>query len=361
MVNVITVIIAIIITLNNMLSFCLFLDYLNVLYFKKYTQIYSYKITNLFYTISIVLSYIGITIIFVYFIRLLSLGYLLDLKVLYFKLCLFFSMYIKPLDFTSKIYLFGFCCILALGALLMFNLYHKYVKKEMMKIYIYIDGYRYYCFENESALGKRLSEIFSKIKSGCLKRYPDIFSAFIYKSKIPKIFSQYFYGDPYRIRRHHLAMFIQISPLFVILYDCIFNNFVITHFYYYMVIFFPVMVLKRLDKLLNTLIYSGVLWCIYYDPEKNHKFVVAVTTLQKEFLDLIIKRGEIPTEFILDSNDVNALWELKYILQDPEKHIYVNMFGNYLRVDIENNKIYEITEDDNGNNIYTESFDYNLL
>ena len=65
--------------------------------------------------------------------------------------------------------------------------------------------------------------------------------------------------------------FIQISPIIIVIYDCIINNFIIIHVYYYLLIYTPIMLIKRITTVINNtnFPFTEILWDIYYKKDKR--------------------------------------------------------------------------------------------
>ncbi len=364
--NYIFIIIALIISTVSVFNIFFLCNYINILYFEKNTNIYAYKITNMAYTLGIILSYIGVFVVLIYYLRLLNLGYFLDLKIVYLQIKVLWTLYFIPLSVTSKLYLTGLCLIISMFFLVMFKLFHKHILKEIMKLFVYIDGNP--LDHNGKDFYWRLWHL--KITDHFKYFEKDILSLLFNSYVLYKIM-YYMHGpfssikdikifNKYAKYEEYITIFIQFSPFVVICYDCIFNNFVIIHFYYYMVVYIPIMLYKRLGKIIGTYTISKTLWYIYYDPDKNNKYIV--DNIQKMFIELVI-RGDlkIPVEFIMEATDTEILYHIQYRPRDTEQNIYWNNYGDYLRLD--GGKIYEIISDDtyDGADIYKELNDYYIL
>ena len=141
MVDFILLLITILITTTSLLSFILLCDTINVKHFEKTTKAYSLKITNWFYTLFIFIFYTVILVCFLYYLRVLHLGNVLDLKILYTQLQTFKTLYFTPLDLFSKYYIVVLCIIIIMFVFLCYIIFYRLISREMFKILVYIDGY----------------------------------------------------------------------------------------------------------------------------------------------------------------------------------------------------------------------------
>lgn len=131
--------------------------------------------------------------------------------------------------------------------------------------------------------------------------------------------------------------FIIVSPLIFILYDCIFNHWILIYTYYYLLLYIPLMLFKRITTHMGSeaAYIRDLLWHIYYEKDKNF-------TQFEGILDIYLLNG------LRRVSDIDIGFEmyLKYItlfvIHNPERNTYINDEGTYLT--LRDNKVYEEIE-----------------
>jgi len=138
-------------------------------------------------------------------------------------------------------------------------------------------------------------------------------------------------------RKQRFGKIILISPLIFILYDCIFNHWILIYTYYYLLLYIPLMLFKRITTHMGSeaAYIRDLLWHIYYEKDKNF-------TQFEGILDIYLLNG------LRRVSDIDIGFEmyLKYItlfvIHNPERNTYINDEGTYLT--LRDNKVYEEIE-----------------
>lgn len=322
-----------------------------------------YKIKSMSLNILIVSAYILFYVVLLYCVRLYNIGQKLDLKVIYIMFKIYWS--IMP-NILIKIYLIF---LLILFTIFLFTVIIKIQKlciKQMFILYIYVThkynlniisfGNKY---QNTYGLNflLKISSFFSWINNNDIVSYTigTVLERIYFKKnnkKLKMLSNILLYNDIYK-------RIIVISPLFVIAYDCLFNNFVLQTFYYYMLFFVPLMLVKRITYAINKTNDSitEILWNIYYNKDPQKKYIASPE--EKEIIDIFVQSNLIMIpEFSLSMVEFNLKFTITYRLIDQEENIYMNNEGIYIK--IIDNILYEVVEDEEGNPILKPS-DYVLL
>lgn len=143
----------------------------------------------------------------------------------------------------------------------------------------------------------------------------------------------------------HYTKFIIFSPIIVILYDCLFHNFIISHIYTYLLIYIPVMLWRRITMCLFTDAHyiCELLWNIYY---KKETCIYAILPVYKELLNMYICSG-----LRHDSGDLDFAVEqsisadLSFILDNEAHNLYCNADGVFLKRTADN-KLFRKIDDE---------------
>ena len=332
---------------------------------KRTANITQYKINKFPLTVSIVSVYIAGVIGLLYILRVFNIYRAVDLKELYllFKELLTIFSY---LPFLVSLYLVSFCLLLILLILLLFLINIKYCIHQVFILYIY-----YYHSYNRKLANQNLfpkvpfERLYSTIRmysdqdiiTFFIDRRMDQLMSLLYgqsiNSKHPpycidlRKFSKY---HPYFIfnsciHTRTYRFLIMISPLYFIIYDCIFNDFVIHHVFYYMILYAPVILLRRVTTVLSTIAsyICQSLWKIYYSKEKA---IYAISPTFKIVLDSYLLSG-------LRLNVALGIDMELYIFQTisflPYKdNTFMNNEGICLQLTADN-RAFEEKEDEDGN------------
>ena len=329
-------------------------------------DLYKYKINNSFITFSIIILYISIFIIFFYCLRLYNIGHYLDLKQLYISIKIILNTFFVPLQILHKLIILFYFIIIVLFILILMLSMIKKAQAEIFNFYIYVKGYpltgnifnlrfkllnKLTKFLDSDIISYSLHHFIEKIslKYKNVKKYPEHYDYF--GCNINNVLV---YNKKYKL-------FVQFSPIFFLLYDSLFNNWILIHFYYYMLIFTPIILFRNITTAMVKTNggFVDILWQIYYTKD-NHICYIA-NKEQREIINIFLRAnvGYVHELSIDNMLEFCLLGSLTYHLQDSKNNIYWNNDANYLK--IEKNKIYEIVEDENGNNIYIESKDYVIL
>jgi len=301
-----------------------------------------------------------------YYLRINHFGKFLDLKELYYTLTFYNTLFIKPLSLLQKSYIFSLGLLFLVLFLLLFRSIITKAKLEIFKLYLFI--------VSKPRSGLSLIRA-SKIKDFFIKfRNLDFLSYYIFKYiiKMLDILPQkelkkkvmdnlkFFYYNK-TISKEIYNIVIKITPLFFVIYDCIYNDFIIIHVYYYLLIYIPLMLFLTITKAMAETNegFTDILWQIYYNNNDNNIKYIA----NKNELELIHAFLRVNVSYIidlcLDMVEFSLQYAITYHLQDPINNIYINNNCIYLKID--SNKIFIVTEDEHGNAIFTETQDYILL
>jgi len=357
---------------NLFIIFCITLVILIYIFINIYIRfinnvtLYKYKIDSFIFNIIIISIYISTFIILFYISRLYNLGKLLDLKILYKDATTIWTTFTTPLPLIAKFFLITCYILLLILLLLLFSLINKKIMLEIFKLYLFtiLDPSKYsrgyeiqrFCFKFHK--NDLVTHSLIKMEKYLLHLY------FTRQNKrMPMFYAEipWYLNPMYKLSNSkYYSLFVQTTPMFVIIYDCIFNNFIITHVYYFLLFYTPLILLKKITFTVSKTYDSmaHILWRIYYD--KTPDIIFIANKEEKELIDISLKAnvGYIPglalsmVGFFLEKT-------ITYHLKDQENNIYWNFDGNYLRVI--NNKIYEIIEDDEGNETYKETHKYVIL
>lgn len=323
----------------------------------NFINLYKYKINSFVLNIIIIILYISIFIIFFYILRLYNIGNYLDLKMLYLNITLIWSTFMTPLNILPKCLLISYIIILTGLVMILLISIIKKALIELFKFYIYI--------QLNPVRQKKIKGLgpFWSLRDNDIISYTfhTIINKILLKYKNKDFYqknSNYFFNILVNNKKYQL--FIQFTPFLVVLYDFIFNNFVIIHFYYYMLIYIPIMLFRRITAAITNTNegFARILWQIYYNKEKDIYYIASKE--EKEIIDILLKANVgYVTEFLLEMVEFYLQGSITYRLKDAEKNIYWNNDGNCLQI-IEN-KIFEVIEDDEGNKIFKETQEWKFL
>ncbi len=312
---------------------------------KKLTQkskdIFQYKVISFIKSWSISLAYVGFFIIVLYGLRIYNIPRSIDLKEIitnmHVPLQYLFNNILLTLNFSitvvslTVLILSAFINVYKVAISHIFNLYlyywYSYKNRKLnivhKKIYMPLQTLGSTYIISACILG-----IFFKIYRWCNNyvllpydyKYPWYrVDAFLYKtiSRIVynRVYSKYFFI---------------CTPLFFILYDCFFNNFIIMTVFYYMLIYIPVVLLKRITtKLFSESTYiCELVWDICYLDEDC---IYAISQKDLNLLHLYVYTLEMDTDLGLEAELylVNVI-RFSYDLEDNIT-TYYNTLGNTLR------------------------------
>lgn len=325
--------------------------------------LYKYKINAFLVTITVIIFYNLIFVILVFVLRLYNIGKYLDLKIVFFNITIIWNTVISTLDAIMILLLslyvitLGFLIVILIKALL------NKASLEIYKLYIYIT-FNPIRRNNIISLGP-----FWSLRDNDIISYTfhNIIEKIVLKNKNIYTKQDNYFGQNVvniLVNNKKYQLFIQSSPLYFILYDCIFNDFVIIHFYYYMLIYTPIMLFKRITAAItktNTG-FANILWDLYYNNDKKICFIA--NKEEKEIIDILTKANlGYVDEFLLSMVEFHLKNSITYRCIDEKECLYVNncWVGNSTYLQIKNKKIFVIIEDDEGNESYKETQEYMFL
>jgi hypothetical protein len=306
----------------------------------KYTDLYQYKVTNLYISIFWASLYILIFILFFYILRVYNVNTAVDLCEVYFSICKGYHWFMAlPLGLVWRIYfilLFIFFVILCL--LLMQNFY-KYMLYHIFLLYFY-----FYEEKNSHISHHYLYRFLGNIRDIGQKNI--IIYYFIYLlNKTSKRFlkkgERYHELNKYNIFRiiwrilfsRKLETLIALSPLFFVIYDCIFNHFIITHVFYYLLIYIPMMIFKRVTTCMGT----SAPYVVYLLQN-----IYALSPTDKKVLDIYLLNG-LRFEVEIDLDVTISLYNVaRFFKIDINRNAYMNNVGEYII--IKDNKVFRELE-----------------
>jgi len=344
----------------------------------KNTDIFQYKFTNKSaekYSYTIAFMYIISYFLGLYILRIYNIGQSLDLKVSFINLRLLFNQLIQ-LPLIKVI----FICIDIASLLIFFMLiliaFNKYCIHHVYKIYFH----RHHEYDPKTA---NSTEPYTKLQKFSNSFWftlgwygsTDIISYYIYKLSYK--FRQILYGENHRLldlkfynplrilsKIHSSKKYpivIKLSPLLVFIYDCIFNNFVIIHLYYYLLLYVPVMLLLRFTSFLSleASILCHMIWDMYYGENvdmNNNPTIYAISKKDKIVLDYYVSNKFSNSDHISELFDVGAQIHL-FAAMDFSVGID-DTFSNDegACVIFIGNKLLQELADDNDNTVYGEEW-----
>lgn len=351
----------IIILKNIFIIVTLLLTSFTIIFYKRRVRnickYYKYKINNFFFTTAIALLYIFI--ILFYYIRLFNLGQQLDLKILLYNIILIWNTLITPLSLFTKISLIIFIFIFFTNISILFISLIKKATLEIFKLYIFIlkhiEDHDKYIYKATS-----IKRICLSIKDNDLISYNIYKILYILQKKISNEYVINFINEINKILIYSKTykLIINLLPLLVFIYDCIYNHFIIIHFYYYLLFFVPLMLIKRITKAIGTTndCFAEILWNIYY--LKNDNIIYVVSEEQRKIFNILFDSNiSYIQEFLLDMVEFHLKYSITYIKNGD---VYYN--NDNICLIFKDNKIFEYIEDDFGNPIIAEeSKNYSLL
>jgi hypothetical protein len=264
----------------------------------------------------------GFFVVFLYCLRIYNIANIVDLKVIV-KLFNNLTNLLSPFSLIFKSYLIIFCILIIINSLLILALVHKYFIHQLHILYIFlryntiernqnedyftgvfIDPFdldlisywikklnlyldqRFFYYSNNFSweLGPAYSD---SDKFNTYRKAWDLYTDYIKKRPWYHIHNLIF---RFFKNRYYRKIFIPFSPILVIIYDCIFNNFVLIHVYYYLLLYVPLMLWRRITIFISMENYniSEVFWDILY---KDENCFYALPINHKKLFDVYIANG----------------------------------------------------------------------
>jgi hypothetical protein len=146
--------------------------------------------------------------------------------------------------------------------------------------------------------------------------------------------------------RNIYNLFITLSPFLVIIYDCIFNNWVLYYVYYYLLFYIPIILLKRVTIFirLDPSYILDIIWDIYYKEKKNCIF--AISKKDSIIITSYLFSGLRVTPDHIDLQLSNIPFYLYNCISfercNEERNTYMNNEGIYLHMTKDNRVFLEI-------------------
>lgn len=256
----------------------------------------------------------------------------------------------------------AFCLILLVISVILFFFLafitcYKYYMLTFYRLYIYYDHLYEKMDRSQNVYYNWLHYKLEKLG------HIDLFSYIIFL--ISETFMEMFHGKkvnlrklskyhPYAILAHYIlnyksgyAFLIRISPIFFIIYDCIFNHFVINHFIYYFAFFYiPLFLLRRMTYCISIRdkSISSMLWLIYYSEEP---ILLAISSNYKLIVDSYLASGLQYNHSVDFDMAFSFSSMIRFRPSFIDKNSFSNDFGNCLR--LLDNQVYEVVEEKDGN------------
>lgn len=339
----------------SLLNYFLLLYTIFLYTFQKPKNIFQFKIIYFKLTIISVIIYILSFFIILYLWRLSSIQKLINLKEILDNLFRLHLIYCYHLPFTNQLYIFCIIILIFGFSFLSIIKLHNICQFHIYKLYFYIMGY-YYIHKH---IVQKIHDILGNLGSQDLITYT--IKKFLAKvvnfthnynvdwEKLPKY---HYYNIMFLLlcKQFKLVQFlITISPIFIIIYDCIFHSYYLIHLYPYLLIYTPVIILRKITKrvVANPInLMKTIHEILYNDQDKN--VLYAVSPKIKPILDDYITNG-FQTDLEIRSFDPTGIQFylsiiLRFDLNYPERNAYLNSEGICLHLTPENKVFEEIEE-----------------
>jgi hypothetical protein len=334
---------------------------------ERNTALYQYKINHFIWSHILFILPIVIFIGFFYLVWAYKIIFVFNLK----DLDIIIYAYNQLLFRDSLWFIYFLFLVILIFTTILFILlvmcFFKYYFSNCIKLFIY---YCYPCFFKEDLRGN-WHLVLSIIVRNLINKLPwlnlgsnDLFSNIIYRISCRLMLL--LYGKDFRsqLPRNHwhniLARFllnknrihpllITLSPLFFILYDCIFNDWVITHVFYYLIVYIPVILLRRFTTFYacNLQFLCEALWRIYYS-KRTLLFIISPEV--KSLLDNCLASG-LERDFDFDLNldiDERLYYEMLFFPFRGD-NIFCNNDNSITVILAGDHQVYEAILDDDFN------------
>lgn len=328
---------------------------INVLaYGYKSKDLFAYYVHNMRFSIFCASAYIVIFVIILYGLRVWNINRTLDLRVPYHAVISFLQL---PLVIIIPGLILGF--FILVNILLYIIRIQKYCLHHIYLIYIYIrynentpinDWFFYKIAEstNKDFISYYISKILFKIHNYVFQDRE--FGGFSWKdsrAKIPWYFLSLHVHKTITkiICNKYYKKFVTFSPLLVVFYDCFYNNFIIIHLYYYLLLYIPLMLWRRVTyRVFRDAVYICKSLCnIYY---KKETCIYAISADHKKVLDLYLISGlEINIDLDIEV-EISLANSLCFNPDIDERNVYCNNEGILLERTANNKLVRKITNED---------------
>jgi len=340
---------------------------------EKSTDLYQYKITSFSFTFICIVSYIILFVLIVYGLRIMYLSKTLDLKALYNTIYPLIFDFIKY-DFISKIYNIILILLILLLLLLILTNIQMLCYKEFFKLHLFLHNFR--VTKHDSFFKYKYTNVIDNW-GFYSSRTPDLITGYLMvllttlKLRIVKsvkikvtttekilyyiLGSQYYKGIRhiekkmiknfrgivfYIVTSKYYKWFFNLSPLFFLIYDCYYNNWVLIHIFYFMLVYGPLILIKRITNCTFFLQAFIIIFLqsFYYDKKE---YIKCIPKDFKTILDIYLLNG-------LKSNaykiDLSSIFDFSY----QKDFIFIIDNMNFL-------------QDDYAPNMYTSTGDVTII
>lgn len=327
---------------------------INVLaYGYKSKDLFAYYVHNMRFSIFCASAYILFFIIILYGLRLWNINRTLDLSVPYYAIISFFKL---PLVIVIPSLILGI--FIAINILLYIIRIQKYCLHHIYIIYIYIrynenTPATFWFFAKLEAPGDEdlisyyILKLFHNINRYIFQdRKFNGFSWYDSRAKIPWYFLFfYIYEILIKIFGKSYKRFMVISPLVVVFYDCFYNDFIIVHLYYYLLLYIPLMLWKRVTSCTrrDASYICRALYDIYY---KKETCIYAIRADHKKVLDLYLMSNLTLNIDLPHETEIYLANSLCFNPDTDEHNVYCNNEGILLERTANNKLIQKITNED---------------
>jgi hypothetical protein len=347
----------------------------------KSTNPFQFKINNFYFTIIISLLYIVIFTGFLYFWRIYNLNKYLDLKNLCNDLLQLYQIF-KQLTFVLQIDFLILVIGLISISLLLFLILQSFIFKEILKLYLYVTGasrgivykrkpeyilYREfvpYLRDIAYFLFGRFILYLREVNGDIIIHYLGKFAFKLYRKRYGDYIegseaTRSFLGKLARVilLRHNQKynILVAVSPLIIIAYDCIFNNWVLINLPKYMLVYVPIMLLKRTGRSLQR--GDFILDFLYEAFYTKDNKLYCIPLKFKEIFDTLILNDLLWLRGVYTVDLEFNLYLMRHFeLTDSANNEYTNEQGIRLKEE-SNGKFYQIETYYNENGDFIEFLD----
>jgi hypothetical protein len=313
----------------------------------KSNDIFQYKSNNIKLTIFLVILYILTFFILLYAWRVYNMDRILNLKRLFDDSHRLWLINISHIDL-----LFQYCFVLIIIFIFIILIilileFHKYFLLNIFKIYLY-----YYYLTEHNNYCQSLYNLFGRIGSTDIISHSLVKLAF--KTAKRPSSAQYKSLPPYHylkiisfiVYKNHgyVQKLITISPIIIVFYDILFNEYTLNILYKYLLMYIPLITLRRITHTAATdaSALMRILKTMYY--EKEHNVLYAIDKKNKELLDKFIMLRLRCDDIDFVDLQFHLASIIRFQLNDIEKNLYVNSEGTELKL-TSDYKVFKYTED----------------
>lgn len=323
---------------------------------KKPKEIIHYKSENILSSLIFTITYAKFFIIILYILRLYNIPRDVNLKYYYYcfkKTTLFFLI-----PFGIKACIIVILLLILIYIIFIFISFHKKIYKEIHKIFLYFI-YRDYLMMNRYT--KKIYKLLHQISTYDILQYSLDEITFLLANKINGKKHSFISLPPYHFRKVYSYVFqnkfyrriMDMSPVLVIIYDCIYNDFVLSHVFYYLLFYVPLKLIHRISTTVGSTSYyiTLLVWEVCYGKSK---VLYAISSKYKVILDDYLASGLFMNPDLSIQTESFLYDHVRFGLIDRKELLYENPDGTQIkRV---GDKFFEVVEDDIGNIILAEEW-----